>query len=250
MGEVAKSYISRFSNRAENYVKYRPGYPAGVFDFLRQMGINTEMQVADIGSGTGLFAEPLLRQGIPVYCIEPNTEMRAAGDTRLSKFNEYESLAGSGESTGLPGESVDLITVAQTFQWLDAEASLTEFRRILRPGGRVVMAWNIRRIDSPFLERFAALKSKFRVSGVRHLNEEKVRAFFSPNPVNQERFRNDQQLDFESLKGQLLSSSYAPLPGDEQYEDMISELISLFVKYNEGGLVSMNFDTVLFYGHV
>src|SRR5436190_381607 len=110
----------RFSSRVEAYAKYRPGYPAGVIElFQRECGLKPGASVADIGSGTGIFSELLLKTGVTVYGVEPNADMRAAAEKSLATYPGFHSVDGSGEQTGLPDASIDLVTCAQAFHWLD-----------------------------------------------------------------------------------------------------------------------------------
>ena len=125
----------RFSNRVENYVKYRPSYPAEIIPFFENtLGIRLDMSITDIGSGTGLFSEPLLKKGYRVICLEPNDEMRKAGENYLGHYPGFLSSNQRAEETGLEEGSIDLITVAQAFHWMDPIATKKEFFRILRPG--------------------------------------------------------------------------------------------------------------------
>jgi ubiquinone/menaquinone biosynthesis C-methylase UbiE len=244
-----QSPTKRFSNRVENYVKYRPGYPAAIIPFLEnELGITKDARIADIGSGTGLFAEPLLQQGYSIICIEPNEEMARAGEERLKKFPGFTSRLHSAEATGLRSHSLDLITVAQAFHWFDVEGTRKEFHRILKPEGHIVLAWNIRQTNTDFLRLYEALKEKYRLEATPDkIDFSKVDPFFAPSGYKKTVFPNVQSLDFESLKGQLLSSSYIPLPGHENYDTMIAELVQLFVKYNENGFVKMEYETILYY---
>lgn len=240
----------RFSNRVENYVRYRPSYPADIVPFMEsKLGLKKEHRIVDVGSGTGLFAEILLKQGYNVTGIEPNEEMRAAGDRLLSKYPGFTSRRHRAEQTGLRHESVDLITVAQAFHWMDQEKTKKEFERILKPGGHIVLAWNLKMKNSPFLESYHKLKEEFAIEPhlVDKLSEEEIGHFFEPHQMHIECFKNVQMLDFDSLKGQLLSSSYIPLPGHESYDQMISRLIQLFVAYNENGFVKMEYETKVYW---
>lgn len=242
---------TRFSNRVENYVKYRPGYPKEIIPFLeQQLGLTKDMRIADIGSGTGLFAEPLLEAGYHMICIEPNEEMRRAGEQRLGKFPHFISRRHTAEATGLRKHSVDLITVAQAFHWLDPVATKREFQRILKPGGHIVLAWNIQRTDSPFMKAYMELKEQYSIEErlPERVDPDRISLFFAPGGFEKVVFPNVQLLDFDALKGQLLSSSYIPLPGHVSYETMISALVQLFVACNENGFVKMEFETILCIG--
>src|SRR5688572_25108534 len=107
---MSNDTLHRFSDRVDNYVKYRPHYPTAVFDFLESEGIVASGGViADIGSGTGISAEPLLKRGYTVYGIEPNKEMREAAETFLAPYPNFKSTAAAAERTTLEDSSADLV---------------------------------------------------------------------------------------------------------------------------------------------
>lgn len=132
--QPARDPTRRFSDRVENYVRYRPGYPRALLECLaREHGLDPAHAVADIGSGTGILSELLLRNGNAVFGVEPNAEMRAAAERLLRGQAKFHSVDGRAEATTLPTASVDWITAAQAFHWFDVSAARREFRRILRP---------------------------------------------------------------------------------------------------------------------
>ncbi|HZE84368.1 MAG TPA: class I SAM-dependent methyltransferase [Puia sp.] len=240
---------TRFSNRVENYVKYRPSYPRQIIPFLEEhIGLKKEFRIADIGSGTGIFSELFLEKGYAVTGIEPNGDMRMAAEHHLRHYPGFCSLDQRAETTGLRSQSIDLITVAQAFHWMDPGPTKVEFSRILRPGGHILLAWNLRLHNSPFLKEYETLKQRFGIDYklTKRADETAIREFFAPDPVHIQDFSNVQWLDFDALKGQLLSASYIPLPGHPSYDNMISELVRLFVSFNENGLVKMEFETKLY----
>ncbi len=245
--------VSRFSNRAENYARFRPGYPDEIFPFLEnQLLLTNDKHITDIGSGTGLFAEPLLQRGYNVTGIEPNDDMRKVAESGLKKYPAFKSINATAEETHLPDNSTGLITIAQTFHWLDPVATRQECKRILAPGGHVVLAWNREKGDSEFEQRYNALREKYEIAERTSVQIDPVLIadFFSPNTSSSRIFPNKQLLDFEALKGQLLSKSYIPLPGHDSYDAMITDLIRLFVNYNENGLVGIEYETLLIWGRL
>src|SRR5262249_1325145 len=145
--------LERFSTRAENYRKYRPGYPAEIMSLLvSKCGLTPASLIADIGSGTGKLCELFLNYGNRVFGVEPNEAMRIAGETLLARYPGFVSVDGRAESTTLESQTVDFVTAAQAFHWFDRESARREFLRILKPSGWVVLVWNERRLDStPFL---------------------------------------------------------------------------------------------------
>ena len=246
---MASDPTRRFSTRVENYVKYRPDYPAAVLDILRQhCEFTPDAPVADIGSGTGIFSKNLLRHGNPVSGVEPNAEMRRAAERLLAGFPEFTSVDGTAEATTLPDRSVAFITAAQAFHWFDRARTRPEFARILQPGGWVALIWNARRLDStPFLRAYENLLMTYGTDYTevsdRHPNLRQVQAFTAPTPVTLHTVDHAQRFDFEGLKGRLLSSSYAPEPGHPQYEPMLAQLAAIFQEFEQDDRVSFDYDT-------
>ena len=135
----------RFSNRVDSYMNYRPSYPKEAIDYLyNSVGLHSNSKIADVGSGTGIFSKLLLERGSYVIAVEPNQAMRAAAEQMLENEPNFQTISGSAESTGLADRSVEFIVSAQAFHWFDRLAAETEFRRILQPGGKVVLIWNSR----------------------------------------------------------------------------------------------------------
>src|SRR4029453_17979120 len=122
--------IQRFSSRVEDYIKYRPSYPPALLDTLvTQCRLTPTAEVADIGSGTGLLSELFLRNGNRVYGVEPNREMREAGERLLSAYPSFVSVDGRAEATMLDDASVDFVTAGQAFHWFDPPHARREFMR-------------------------------------------------------------------------------------------------------------------------
>jgi len=100
----------RFGRRVESYVRSRPAYPQEVAELLKvECGLTPGWAVADIGSGTGILSRLFLDNGCRVYGVEPNVEMRRAGEALLATYRLFASLDGTAEDTGLPDDSADLI---------------------------------------------------------------------------------------------------------------------------------------------
>jgi ubiquinone/menaquinone biosynthesis C-methylase UbiE len=239
----------RFSDRVDNYKKYRPTYPDELIEFLRtKAGLISGSAIADIGSGTGILTELLLKKGWTVYAIEPNAKMREAAEAQLNDYPDFSSLNGSGEATGLPDQSVQLITVAQAFHWIDPVVARKEFDRILTPGGHAALLWNLRTLDSPFDKGYEDIKATYGTDyhEIRKSHEPELTAFFAPAEMEVQYFRHSHQLDFEGLKGQVLSSSYMPQPGQKNYEEMMQALTDLFEVNQRDGEVTVTYDTKLY----
>lgn len=246
---------SRFDDRVQNYVAYRPGYPAGVIDFLRdELGLTTGSVVADVGSGTGILSELLLEAGCTVVGVEPNDAMRAAAESRLKSFAGFRSVKGTAEATTLEDASVGLVTAAQAFHWFDADGARAEFRRILKPSGWVVLVWNMRRTEAtPFLRDYEKLLREFGTDyaqvNCEQVSEGRIAEFFAGGFASKS-FDNFQTFNFSGLRGRLLSSSYVPLAGHAKFEPMLAALRRLFDAHQRQGRVRVEYDAKVYYGRL
>jgi SAM-dependent methyltransferase len=251
-----KDSKTRFSDRVSNYVKYRPSYPQDAIDFLyNDLGFSSQSAIADLGSGTGIFAKLLLDRGSLVKAVEPNTEMREAAEVLLREYDNFHSIQGTAENTTLQAESVDFIVSAQAFHWFDKKPARTEFARILKPGGKAVLIWNHRhKAQNSFDQEYEAMLKKFGTDyeQVKHanINEDDFKEFFKNGHYKKEIFANRQVFDFEGLKGRLLSSSYIPLPGEPKHDELMQELRRIYDLYNENSMITLFYDTELYYGEI
>lgn len=239
--------------RVENYARYRPGYPQEILDLPRERyGLTRDSEVADIGSGTGALARMFLENGNRVHGVEPNAEMRLAGERLLAEFSRFTSVAATAEATTLPARSVDFVTAGQAFHWFDPGPARREFGRILKPGGRVLLVWNARRKEKTGFS--GAYKRILQTHGTdyaevehgRRGSSENVRDFFAPMPVEAWSFENTQRLDLASLKGRVLSSSYVPAEGETGCVEMLADLEDTFRRYHDGGTVTVRYDTRIY----
>jgi SAM-dependent methyltransferase len=252
---MTNSPTARFSDRVENYVRYRPGYPLEVLDLLRaECGLQPRHIVADIASGTGAFTRLLLENGNSVFAVEPNAEMREAGVHQLDSYPMLVSVAGTAEDTTLRSSSVDFVTAAQAAHWFDLPRARAEFVRILRPDGWCVLIWNERRTAStPFLRDYEQLLLAYGTDykEVRHERTTAIiHEFFAPKRCEERVFDLRQQFDYEGIAGRLLSSSYAPLEGHPNYQPMMKELQRIFRAHAADNKVEFEYNTRVFYGHL
>jgi|tagenome__1003787_1003787.scaffolds.fasta_scaffold20989466_9 ubiquinone/menaquinone biosynthesis C-methylase UbiE len=251
----ASNSTSRFSDRVDNYVRYRPGYPAEALSALRtECGLRSDHLVADIASGTGIWTRLLLENGNRVLGVEPNPDMRIAGERLLREFPNFTSISGTAEATTLRDQSVDFVTAAQAAHWFDRARSRREFARILKAGGWLVLLWNERRVDTtPFLREYEQLLLNFGTDyeDVRHeRTTDAVNKFFDPEPYQDRKFAMRQEFEYTGLEGRLLSSSYVPGPGHPKHELMLAELRRIFDRHASGGRVSFDYTTRVHFGRL
>jgi SAM-dependent methyltransferase len=256
----ASNATSRFSDRVENYVRYRPGYPPEVVHALKsECGLAPGHVVADIASGTGIWTRMLLENGNRVFGVEPNAEMREAGEGLLAAFPEFSfpsfiSVPGTAEATMLADQSVDFVTAAQAAHWFDRERARREFVRILKPGGWLVLLWNERLTDSTkFLREYEQMLLTYGTDyeEVRHeRTTDAVNEFFDPAPFQERAFEMRQEFDFAGVEGRLLSSSYAPGPEHLQHAPMLRELRRIFDACAVEGRAAFEYKTRMYFGRL
>jgi SAM-dependent methyltransferase len=246
----------RFSNRVEDYVRYRPGYPRAVLDVLHEAcALTAEAVVVDVGSGTGLLSQLFLENGNVVYGVEPNAAMRDAGEQFLEKYPHFCSVAGSAEATTLPDACADFVVSGQAFHWFEPNASRAEFVRVLRPGGWVAVIWNERVSDrTAFQREYAALLRDYCDDYAKvaetYPQYARMREFFGSGAGGEKLLPNEQVFDFDGLRGRLLSSSYAPRAGHPKHEPMLAALREIFDRHAKDGRVRFEYQTHVYYGRL
>lgn len=250
----AKNSTTRFSSRVDDYIKYRPHYPVEIIDLLAaRCGLTPESVIADIGSGTGILTKLFLENGNPVIGVEPNREMREAGEQYLAEYARFTSMDGTSETTRLPTHAMDFIVAGQAFHWFDQAKSRAEFMRILKEDGWLVLVWNDRRVDAtPFLRDYEALLQEFGTD-YNEINHKNVQdqavftAFYGAAPF-EATFDNVQRFDLDGLIGRLNSSSYMPGRDHPKYAAMKARAGEIFDRHQQAGRVAFEYDTRVYYG--
>ncbi len=247
--------VERFEDRVADFARWRPGYPAGLVDALRERaGLPVRGTVADVGCGTGKLAQNFLDAGYDVIGVEPGGAMRAAARAALGAHRRFRLVDGRAEDTGLPAGSVDAIAVGQAFHWFKARATREEFSRILRPGGLVVLVWNDR--DESRCPLLADYERLLRAHAPEYLKvarrgegEAAVESFFAPQPVRSIELRHAQQLDWEGVVGRVMSASYVPKAGPE-HDALLAGLRVAFDRDQRGGQVELAYVARAFCGRL
>ena len=253
---AGKDPKERFSDRADDYARYRPGYPAEVAGLLADAcGLGPSSDVADIGSGTGILSRLLLAPGARVAAVEPNAAMRAVAERALEAEPRFTSVDGSAEATeARRRQHGPRHGAAQAFHWFDVARSRLELARILRPPRWAALVWNLR-VPSPFNDAYDAmledLAPEYPAGRARdRIAASSVDAFFAPGDVHVARLSNAQRLDADGLRGRLQSSSYAPKPGSPEYPAMAERLARVFAEHAKDGVVAMTYETVVYWGRL
>lgn len=239
--------LGRFSDRAADYVKYRPSYPAAAIDAILQgLGEPSQLTAADIGAGTGISSRHLAERGVRVLAIEPNAEMRQAA----APHDRVEFREGTSEATNLPDAALDLVVCFQSFHWFNPVLTLPEFRRILKPSGRLAVVWNLRdRADALTLGYTEIAKS----ASQNHPAENRTHAIDPMassdfTDVISSEFAHRQDVDLAGLIGRAKSASYIPNSGPH-LQKIISDLTELYQAHCGGqGFVSLVYKTKVYLG--
>lgn len=249
-----KRATERFSGTVNNYVKYRPGYPAEILAFMeKELGIAENMEVADLGSGTGKLAALFVKNGMRTFAIEPNEAMRLAAEQLLGGYSSFVSINGTAENTGLSDQSVDLITAGQAFHWFDIEKCRAECLRILRPGGWALLIWN-KRIDertrfmqayNTFLENYS---TDYQDINLRRISQGHFEHFFGGTHYQQANFHHYQEFDLDGVIGRYLSCSYALGQNHPRYAEAMDNLEILYDDHKVDNHVKMWYRTEIYYG--
>lgn len=242
-----------FNGTSSFYSKYRPTYPDDIIQTLSDViGFNRDWIVADIGSGTGILSRLFLDNGNRVKCVEPNREMREASIRNLAGTGNVDFIEGTGESTGLPDASVDIVVCGQSFHWMGAKAATQEFSRILRGMKWVALIWNDRVMEpGTFTWEYESVvrrySSEYHSSGSTVLDWDDLRSVFRDN-YRKFQFPNVQKLTLDAVIGRYRSASYAIAQDDPRYWKMIDDFSSIFKRFERNGTVEIVHKTVLFLG--
>ena len=246
---------TRFSDRVENYVRYRPAYPRSlIHNLIESCALNQSSTIADIGSGTGIFSQQLLDQQLSVLAVEPNIEMRQAAETMLVNYSQFCSVDGTGENTTLDDSTIDLITVAQAFHWFDWPQALTEFRRILKPAGHLALVWNRRDLKDDFQRTYESMLRELapEYNRVNHMNidDDEIAAIFEGKDFQHLKFPYTQHFDGQAFLGRMQSSSYSPAKGTEALCKLNEAAMNLFEEYALDGELAFKYSSHLYLGQL
>jgi SAM-dependent methyltransferase len=137
--EQAEGASARFASQAEQYDRYRPRYPAGLFlTLLREADIADGDVVVEIGAGTGLATQPLVESGLRVHAVEPAVEL-----ARLAEDKSHGSatfVLGSFEDCPLPPRA-RLVAAFNAWHWVDPSIALDRAAGLLEPRGSLALVW-------------------------------------------------------------------------------------------------------------
>jgi SAM-dependent methyltransferase len=239
-----------FSSKAEIYARYRWDYaPEAIQRIFDVAGLNAESSVADIGAGTGILTRHFAGRVRCVYLVEPNAAMANQAKRFLADHPGWDFIPSTAEHTTLPDGSIDLITAAHALDWFQGEAARTEFRRILKPGGWLVVLTN--RINDPLLLQLMPALSVFHRKGINlhRIDHQPPEFYFGHENFLQFRFPFVFHQDWESFLGGIVSASSSPDAGEPDYLAMEQAAHTIFKRVAQYDMVNMSCETHLLIGH-
>jgi SAM-dependent methyltransferase len=253
MSESNLNPTGRFTGRADVYARFRPDYPSGALaHVVARCRLRQDSLIVDVGCGTGISTRLFAALGSKVVGIEPNDEMRAAAEARLSRAAARRIVyrKGQAESTGLQPAIADAVVAAQAFHWFEPDAALREFHRILKPGGWAILMWNERDDRDAFTRDYSGLIGQAReaelagaLTNMQAGNALLASSLFHGGQMDS--FSNEQTLDREGLLGRAFSVSYAPTEATEaaRWSDGLAEI---FDQHQQAGQVVIHYRTSVY----
>ncbi len=161
-GAIHQSAARGFALVPEVYERGRPMYPfAAVRRLVRELRIKPESRALDLAAGTGKLTRLLAQLGADVVAVEPVDEMR---QRLVETIPGVRALPGTAEAIPLEDESMDAVTVGQAFHWFDGDAALAEIHRVLRPGTRLGLIWNVKDVSVDWVRLLAEIIEPYRGS--------------------------------------------------------------------------------------
>ncbi|MBT1164820.1 class I SAM-dependent methyltransferase [Bifidobacterium felsineum] len=238
---------TKFHGKAQVYAEGRPGYPATAIRYIddvirHELGetARDNATIADIGAGTGKFTSAIAGLGVPVHAVEPDADMRTELVQNMREFANVTVHDGTADDTGLPAQSVDVITVAQAMHWFAPDRFAAECRRIARDGRYLLVSlYNVTSFDSALRADRYGEDGDIITGSIRHFKDTTAAFFHNPelhafpNPIHYTR---------KSWQAYMDSHSHSPLPTDQDYSSYRLWVDTLFNQRAINGI--MTDDTV------
>jgi SAM-dependent methyltransferase len=228
---VRAERAASFARVADAYEQARPGYPA---DAVLWLAGETPRDVVDLGAGTGKLTRSLAALGHHVVAVEPLGEML---DRLRAAVPGVTAVAGSAESMPLPDGAADVVACAQAFHWFDQEPALAEIARVLRPGGRLALVWNVRDERVPWVSELSdAMVGR---TGVDRGAAAPIEQSGLYGPVEHAAFEHTQTVDRDALRALVLSRSYCAVLPEEERAPILGRVDRLFDEHARDGLLTL-----------
>jgi SAM-dependent methyltransferase len=233
-GAIHESAARGFALVPEAYERGRPMYPfEAVRRLVRELGIRPQRPVLDLAAGTGKLTRLLAQLGAEVVAVEPVAAMRA----RLSEtLPGVSALAGTAEDLPLGNRSVDAVTVGQAFHWFDGDDALAEIHRVLRPGKRLGLIWNVKDESVDWVRLLAEIIEPYRGSAPRVASGEWKAAFERTelfSPLERARFSFVHEVDVDTMADRVGSISFIAALDPRVRERVLAQVRELVATHPE-----------------
>jgi SAM-dependent methyltransferase len=236
--EEARGPATSFALVADAYERARPGYPE---DAVRWLAGDEPCDVVDLGAGTGKLTRSLVALGHRVTAVEPLPEML---ELLPAAAPGAFAVLGNAEIIPLPDASADVVTAAQAFHWFDHAVALPEIARVLRPGGRLALVWNVRD------DRVAWVAELSEAIGSETVESADTEDLLEPSgvfgPVERATFGFTQRLDRETLRDLVLSRSYCATKALDDQEKILARVDRVFAEHASEGEIELPYVTECF----
>jgi len=221
--------VAGFARAADVYERARPEYPpAAVAWLVSHLGLGPGRVVVDVAAGTGKLTRLLVPTGAQVVAVEPLAEMRAQ---LRAAVPGVEALEGTAEALPLADDFADAVTVAAAFHWFRAAEALPEFARVVGPGGRLAIVYNLRDPESELqqeLSRILEDHGSDRIAWMRGIDTGAIleeSGLFGPPEYAE--FRHEQRFDPDGLVERVSSISYVALLEGQEREEFLAQVREL-----------------------
>jgi SAM-dependent methyltransferase len=141
------AHAGSFGRAAHLYERGRPPYPGAALDWLLPEG---RPRVLDLGAGTGKLTRQIAARGLEVTAVDPSEGML---DQLRTVLPGVPARTGTAEQIPLEDGSVDVVLMAQAWHWVDPARAVPEIARVLSPGGRLGLLWNLRNETADWVRR-------------------------------------------------------------------------------------------------
>jgi len=233
-----RKQAASFGRVADVYERSRPGYPEAAVVWLAG---STPADVVDLGAGTGKLTRSLAALGHRVTAVEPLDEMLAQLRASLP---QVQTLTGGAEAIPLPDTSADVVTCAQAFHWFDHERALVEIARVLRPGGRLALVWNMRDESEVWIEELSdAIVGR---TGLDRGASEPIERSGLYGPVERAVFEHAQEVDRMTMRELVLSRSYCAILPEEERTPILDRVERIFDEHARAGVLRVPYRTECF----
>jgi non-ribosomal peptide synthetase component F/precorrin-6B methylase 2/acyl carrier protein len=224
-----------FDGKAEAYARNRLDYsPRAIEAIVAIAGLGKASVIADLGAGTGMLARRFADRVGRVFAIEPNDEMRAQALSALGRRASVQLTRGTAHDTGLPDRSVDAVMAGRAIQWFDPAPAQAEIRRILRPGGWLIVV-RTPVTDAHSISALERLRDEriSRREWSRHRPQADVGDYFGGDNCVRLAYPCAAQETWPEFLGRMHSLSFTPRPGDPEYDGFVHVARAIF----DGGAV-------------